>query len=273
MEEVGALTPGNMFPALAYPLTRDDLKHIGVALGFLIATVIVSRFLSSRLRAALVAGGFQANVAILLARTLWVAVWTVGLLLVFYQLGGGLTPLTAFVGIVGLAATLSLQQVLQNLVAGVYLLAERPFNIGDIIAVVGNSGLNHEGTVLDIEMRTTHLRSREGEVILVPNSLIFSGVVTNRTAIGGYATQISVTFPRQTDPAGVRDGVASVLANLPNVLPAPAPALRIDKAESDTWTARVLLWIRSSDAGSDAIWAIASAFPEATVNDTVGVVS
>src|SRR5579859_6585160 len=190
MDEVSAVSPGSLFPSLADPFTRDDLKHIGVAVGILLITVLVSRLSSHRIRGTLEAGGFQVNVAILLARTLWVAVWTVGLLLVFYQLGGGLTPLTAFVGVVGLAASLALQQVLQNLVAGVYLLAERPFNIGDIIAVVGTSGLNHEGTVVDIQMRTTHLHSREGEVILIPNSLIFSGVVTNRTAIGGYATQI-----------------------------------------------------------------------------------
>src|SRR5947209_5530539 len=195
------------------------------SVAILVATFAVSRLASMRLRSALARGGFQLNVAILLARVIWLAVWVVGFLLVLYQFGIGLTPLAALIGVLGLAASLSLQTVLQNLVAGVYLLAERPFQLGDFIAVVAPAGVDHEGCVEDIQMRTTHLRNRDNELILMPNSAIFSGVVTNRTAVGGYVRHLTVTFPRTTDIEAARARMVPLLQNLPTLLPAPAPRL------------------------------------------------
>jgi small-conductance mechanosensitive channel len=183
-----------------------------------------------------------------------------------YVFQGGLAPLAAFIGVVGLAASLALQQVLQNLVAGVYLLAEQPFRIGDYIAVVGPAGANHEGTVEDIQMRTTHLRDRHDELIMVPNSAIFSGVVTNRTAVGGYVTTVSLTFPRDSDPGEVRHRVSDVLTGLGSILPTPKPELQVDKVDKEEWTASLLFWTLPHAAPSDALWAIGRAFPEATIN-------
>jgi small conductance mechanosensitive channel len=222
-----------------------------------------------RLRGTLIRGGFAVNVSILLARVVWLAVWIVGFLLVLYQFGIGLTPLAALIGVLGLAASLSLQTLLQNLVAGVYLLAERPFLIGDFIAVVGPGGVNHEGRVEDIQMRTTHLRNRDNELILMPNSAVFSGVVTNRTAVGGCVRHLKVTFPREVDVEAARSAIVPLLQGLPAVLPAPAPHLRVESVEAGTWTGALSLWGRTLDVDSDAIWAIGQAFPDASVSEEV----
>jgi small conductance mechanosensitive channel len=228
----------------------------------------LSRRSAERMRYTLTRGGFQDNVAILLARTLRAVVLMLAVLAVLYQFGVGLTPLTAFIGIVGLAASLSLQQVLQNLVAGVYLLAERPFALQDTIQVIGPNGVNHEGRVEDIQMRTTHLRSRDDELILVPNAAIFGGVVTNRTAVGGRVNHITVTFPRDVDPTNVRANAFPLLLQLPSVLQSRQPQLRVENVGKESWTATLSFWSGSSDVSSDVIWQLAHAFPDATVNDT-----
>ena len=251
-------------------IDKNDLTKIVLSLAVVVVTVFVSHIARGRLRNTLERGGFQINVAILLARLLWIGVWTAALLLILSLNGIALTPLAAFIGVVGIAASLSLQQVLQNLVAGVYLLAERPFEIGDIICIVGANGLNHEGRVQDIQMRTTHLRSIDDELILVPNAAIFSGIVTNRTAVGGYVTELTVTWPRNVDPSSVRARVFPVLEQVPSVLSTPRPELRVDKAGKEDWVASILFWAGTHQAKSDAIWAIANAFPEASVNDGVG---
>ena len=206
------------------------------------------------------------SAVILLVRILWTAIWAVGILLVVYLFGNGLTPLAAFIGVAGLAASLSLQQLLQNLVAGVYLLAERPFDIGDVVSVVGPSGVNHEGAVQDIQMRITRLRGRDDELILVPNSAMFAGVVTNRTAVGGYATEVKVTFPREMDPNTVRGQIVDLLGSVGSVLPMPQPELRIDRAGKEDWIAAILFWAKQREAKSDVVWAIAYAFPDVTVS-------
>ncbi|GAC1462245.1 MAG: hypothetical protein PVSMB7_02040 [Chloroflexota bacterium] len=239
---------------------------VGQAALIVAITFLLARFVSARMRRSL-ALVIPANDAILLARFVWVSIWTVGILFILYRDKVGFTPLSAFIGVVGLAASLSLQAVLQNLVAGVYLLAERPFAIGDTILVVGPAGVNHEGTVQDIQMRTTHLRTRDDELILVPNASIFSGVITNRTAIGGYIKQATVTFPRDQDPEEIRKRLLTVLQALPSVLTHPSPALRVDKVSKEDWTACINFWASSLEGDADVAWAIARAFPDATVND------
>lgn len=238
---------------------------LSIAIIFL--ALALSRRGADRMRRTLTRGGFQDNIAILLARSLRATVLILAALAVLYQFGVGLTPLTAFIGIVGLAASLSLQQVLQNLVAGVYLLAERPFALQDTIQVIGPNGVNHEGRVEDIQMRTTHLRSRDDELILVPNAAIFGGVVTNRTAVGGCVNHLTVTFPRDVDPINVRANAFPLLLKLPSVLPSPGPDLRIEHVGKDSWTATLSFWSGGQDSASDIIWQFAHAFPDATVND------
>jgi small conductance mechanosensitive channel len=238
-----------------------------LSLVIIFLAVALSRRTGDRVRNTLRVGGFQDNVAILLARTVRAAVLILAVLAVLYQFGVGLTPLTAFIGIVGLAASLSLQQVLQNLVAGVYLLAERPFALQDTIQVIGPNGVNHEGRVEDIQMRTTHLRSRDDELILVPNAAIFGGVVTNRTAVGGCVNHVTVTFPRDVDPVNVRASAFPLLIKLPTVLRSPQPELRVEKVGKDTWTATLSYWSSAIDSASEVIWNLAHAFPDATVND------
>jgi small conductance mechanosensitive channel len=229
--------------------------------------ITLSRRGSDRLRYTLTLGGFQDNIAILLARLLRAVVLILAVLAVLYQFGVGLTPLTAFIGIVGLAASLSLQQVLQNLVAGIYLLAERPFALQDTIQVIGPNGVNHEGRVEDIQMRTTHLRSRDEELILVPNAAIFGGVVTNRTAVGGCINHLVVTFPREVDPVVVRASAFPLLIQLPTVLQQPGPELRVEQVGKASWTAPLSFWSGTYGSASDVIWQFAHAFPDATVND------
>jgi len=242
------------------------LQLAGQIAVILVVTFLVARVVSGRLRTLLEAAQMGSSAALLLSRALWVGVWATGVLFVLYKDRAGFTPLSAFIGVVGLAASLSLQTVLQNLVAGIYLLAERPFAIGDTINVVGPSGLNHEGTVQDIQMRTTHLRSRDDEVILVPNAAIFSGVITNRTAVGGYIRQVAVTFPRQTDPVDVRGRLVPLLEDLPSVLSRPIPQLRMQTVGKEDWTACLHFWACAPDSDSEVTWAIARAFPDVTVN-------
>lgn len=270
---MSATLPGHLVAALSPFPTWDQLLHragdlfpaIAWSLVIVAITFLVSRLASGRLRGTLERGGFQINVSILLARTVWLSLWVVGLLLVVSEFGFGLTPLGAAIGVVGLAAGLSLQQVLQNLVAGVYLLAERPFAIGDYVAVVGPAGVNHEGRVEDIQMRTTHLRNRDHELILVPNSAIFGGVVTNRTAVGGFVQHVTVTFPRDVDLEATRTRLMPILQQLPSVLPNPQPRLRVETVSPDTWTACLSIWARGFEAESDAVRAISQSFPDASV--------
>jgi small conductance mechanosensitive channel len=252
-----------------YGHVGDSLPGLSVsiakALAILVLTFVLSRAVAGRSRTVFARGGVPPAASILLSRVAWSLAWILGIVWTFYAVGRDLTPLAAFIGVVGLALSLSLQSVLQNLVAGVYLLVEQPFAIGDTIQVIGPNGANHEGTVVDIEMRITKLRSRDDELIMMPNSSIFGGVVTNRTAVGGYAAQVSVSFPRSAEPDIVRLRLFPVLTAVPSVLRQPAPLLRVDTVGESNWTGSLVFWSATPEAVSAAVWAVGKQFPEATI--------
>jgi small-conductance mechanosensitive channel len=102
------------------------------------------------------------------------ALWTVLLLLAFANLGVDVTALIAGLGVGGVAVALSLQNVLGDLFAALSIVLDRPFVIGDTIAID-----DLEGTVESIGMKTTRLRSVTGEQLIFSNGDLLKSRVRN----------------------------------------------------------------------------------------------
>lgn len=101
------------------------------------------------------------------------AAYTCGLL------GINLRPLLTVGGMGGLAAGLAAQQVLQNLVSGLNIFLSRPFVVGDQVVFTG--GANVEGTVESVEVMRTLVKTADGSLVAVPNNVVATLVVSNRT--------------------------------------------------------------------------------------------
>ena len=114
------------------------------------------------------------SLAILLGRVVYFLILFVWLIVVLRVFGVDATALVATLGVVGLAISLAMQDVLKNVFAGVYLLIERPFRPGEMVKV-----RDFVGVVETIDLRTTTLRA-DGEVIYVPNAILFAEVLVNR---------------------------------------------------------------------------------------------
>ena len=133
--------------------------------------------------------------------------------------GVQLTALLAVLGAGALAVSLALQDVLKNLVAGLYILVERPFAIGDQIEFKTFSG-----AVETIELRTTALRTPAGQRVIIPNAMIFAETIVNRSAYGRQLLRIRIVLPADGATRESTDEVVAALeAALPDA-PAPAPA-------------------------------------------------
>jgi small conductance mechanosensitive channel len=102
--------------------------------------------------------------------------------------------LLTFGGLASLAIGLAFQDVLRNILAGIWLLVERPFRIGDTISVDGQSG-----TVQTITLRTTAMRTGDGQLAILPNLTVFSGVVVNSSAFGQRRFTVSLRIERDHD--------------------------------------------------------------------------
>jgi small conductance mechanosensitive channel len=170
--------------AAQWPSLLQALLIIGVTW---IALRIAQGWVVSAMRRARVDTGTQ----ILVKRGLSIAIIVAGVVLVLGALGANPAGLLTVVGAVGLAFSLALQDILKNFFSGVYLLLERPFRVGDTIRVK-----DQEGTVENIGVRTTTLRTVQNVQVLVPNALIFAEIVANHST----ATEAPVLGPRPPGP-------------------------------------------------------------------------
>lgn len=150
------------------------------------------------------------GLAVTLLLTLWGVTWS--------------TLLTA-VGLSTLFVALGLQGVLQSLVAGVFILFERPFNVGDRVMY---SGHNVDGTVEEIALRTTVIRTEEGTRVVVPNSFIFSQAVLNFSPDRAKLTVITVhgAGERGRTSRETREFVEAALADVPGLTAQPEVTVR-----------------------------------------------
>ena len=103
------------------------------------------------------------------------------------KLGIPTTSVTALIGGAGLAVALSLKDQLSNFAAGVLIILFRPFKVGDFIRVNG-----FEGIVREIKMVQTALSTPDNEEVVLPNSMVMSNSITNRSSLPLCRAQVVV---------------------------------------------------------------------------------
>ncbi len=117
----------------------------------------------------------HAGAILLLGRITQLTFVVIGALVALGILGIDLSALAAVTGLGAVAITLTLQDITRNYVAGLYLLIERPFNIGDTVQVTGEQGI-----IENVGIRTTTLRTDDGDRVIVPNTVLLTNIVTQR---------------------------------------------------------------------------------------------
>ncbi|HEV2127800.1 MAG TPA: mechanosensitive ion channel family protein, partial [Thermomicrobiales bacterium] len=169
------------------------------------------------------------NGTVLLSRLASVAVRIVAVLLALNSLGVSGTGLLAVVSAFTVAIGLSLQDVLKNFFAGIYLLLERPFRAGDRIVVRDVSG-----EVQGIDIRTTLIKNRDNELVLVPNATIFTEILRNDSFYGVRRMELTI----KSDSRSVHEIEERMHAALESVegVKRPLPAPRILAKEDSTLT-------------------------------------
>jgi small-conductance mechanosensitive channel len=116
------------------------------------------------------------GLVLLVGRFLYIGVLAIGGITILDALGLPLATLVTVLGVIGIGISLALQDILKNFFAGTYLLFERPFRIGDVVQVK-----DQRGTVETIGIRTITLRTSQNVQVMVPNAMVFTEIVLNRT--------------------------------------------------------------------------------------------
>lgn len=104
-----------------------------------------------------------------------IVVFSIGILTALNLLGIAITPLLAGLGIGGIAVALALQPTLSNLFSGTYLITEGELNEGDFIELDNGPS----GFVVEVGWRSTKIRDRNNNLIMIPNSKMIESIMTN----------------------------------------------------------------------------------------------
>lgn len=118
----------------------------------------------------------------------------IGLVLILDVFKLNINTFLASFGIVGLIIGLSSQTIISNFIAGIIIIIEKPFKRGDIIDIV-----SLQGTVEDISIRSTRVKSLDGKLITIPNSTFNTSPVINYSRTGRIQVKIPISFTPDTD--------------------------------------------------------------------------
>ena len=173
----------------------------------------------------------------------------------------------AVLGTLTVAIVFAIQDILKDLVAGFYILMERPFHIGDQITIGDETkSPSHTGVVEDVQIRATKLRIVSGEQLTVPNSLVFGGIVINNSFYGERRATISVTLPQEEfvkDETSER--IIKALKEIETLAPKPEPTVMVSGYTGNSITLTVRYWIanRQLSTISEVMYTLRTILPNA----------
>ena len=160
--------------------------------------------------------GLNASIEQLLKNILSVLLLVLGLASVMAQFGFDIVSLVAGLGIAGLAVGFAAQSTLANFIAGITILLEQSFQVGDWVNINDN-----EGRVVVIALRTTHILTRDNITVIIPNSNVASSVVINLTSKNFIRFDIQMRIAFEDDIDKAREVMLQVLADSEVVLNRP----------------------------------------------------
>lgn len=183
--------------------------------------------------------GLNASIEQLLKNILTVLILIFGLASVMAQFGFDIVSLVAGLGIVGLAVGFAAQSTLANFIAGITILIDQAFQVGDWININ-----NVEGRVVIISLRTTHILTRDNITVIVPNATVASSEVTNLTSKNFIRFDIRVRISLEGDIDAARSEILKVLSDTDVVLSRPETSATITEIGESGIFFIVRFWVK-----------------------------
>ena len=158
----------------------------------------------------------------LLSKTAYITTWIVGIVIACVVAFPGLRlgDIIATLGLGSVAIGFAFQDIFKNFLSGILILIQQPFRIEDQI-IVGD----YEGTVERIDIRTTVLRTYNGERILMPNSEVFTSAVQVRTAFSQRRTDLAVGVDYNTSLPEAKNILQKTIEKVEGVVDDKAPEI------------------------------------------------
>lgn len=174
-----------------------------------------------------------------------------------------ITGILAAAGIAGIVIGFAAQTSVSNIISGFFLIADKPFEIGEAIEVDG-----HSGYVLDISLLSTKIRTFDNRYLRIPNSAIANARIVNLSRYEIRRLDIPVGIAYKENIQNALDLLYEVIKNNENVLIEPEPLIVITQFGESSIDFEIRVWIQRSvlfAARTELIQSIKNAFDEAGI--------
>ncbi|HUT69272.1 MAG TPA: mechanosensitive ion channel domain-containing protein [Desulfatiglandales bacterium] len=220
--------------------TEVTLSAIFVFLFILLVIVIFSRLFARKLvERILVRLQIDEGTRYTFRRIIEYTFILIGAIIAFQSIGINLSGLAVIFGLLSVGIGFGLQNITSNFVAGLILLFERPIKVGDRVTVG-----DIEGDVVEINIRSTTVRSLNNIDIIVPNSEFVSSQVINWShGDRKIRLDIEVGVSYQSDLDTVLRSLNEVALENPEILRNPEPDVHLREFGDSSWNMKLRIWI------------------------------
>lgn len=166
----------------------------------------------------------DSSTELLIGRLSYGGVWIIGWVVALGVMGLDFGALLGALGLTSVAIGFSLKDVLSNYISGVILLAARPFRINDQVVID-----DYEGTITQIQLRATTMRTYDGRLVYIPNQEVFQASIINNTASPRRRSSVMVGIDYAENIAEAKQVISKVLTRIPDVESEPAPDILVSE--------------------------------------------
>lgn len=192
----------------------QSLPLLGLGLIVLVLTWIVAKLARRAIKAAVRKAKMRRALIDLFQTLAGILVWVFGIFIAAAIIFPSVTPaqLLGALGIGGIAVGLAFKDIFENFMAGIMIMIRKPMSIGDVIEVN-----DIQGRVEEITIRDTYLRQLSGELVMLPNSLLFTNAVDIKTDRPQRRYDIVVGVAYGEDAAEAREVIQKAVERLDDI--------------------------------------------------------
>ena len=221
--------------------TEYGIKIIGAIAIFVIGKWVAKK-LSALARKLMDRAEVDGTLSAFIASIIDILLMVVVILAAIKNLGIDTTSLIAMLGAAGLAIGLALQGTFGNIGAGVILILFRPFEVGNFVSVAGESG-----TVEAITLFNTTLLTPDNKVILIPNSAITSGNITNFSKKEKRRVDFTFGIGYDDDIKLAKTTLQEIIDADDRILKDPASFIGVGELADSSVNFTVRVWVKATD--------------------------
>ncbi len=216
--------------------------NVAIAIAIFYIGKLVVRFVVRGLRKVMRRQEIDRTLETFICNLVRIALMVVVIIAAIGQLGVETTSFIAIFGAAGLAVGLALQGSLSNFAAGVLIVLFRPYRVGDFIEAAGISG-----TVEQVQILTTVLRTGDNKQIIVPNGQIMESIITNFSANDTRRVDMVIGVSYSDDLDKVRATLQELVAAEERILDDPAPTIAVSALADSSVNFVVRPWVKTAD--------------------------